>query len=64
MNLQEQLQNLVASLVKLGGRRLVALAAIGVTVAGIVGFGGYYLSRPAFEILYAGLDRQDVSSIG
>ena len=64
MNFQEQLQNLVASLTKLGWRRLVALAAIGVTVAGIVGFGGYYLSRPAFEILYAGLDRQDVSSIG
>ena len=64
MNLQDQLQNLIASLTKLGWRRLVALAAIGVTVAGIVGFGGYYLSRPAFEILYAGLDRQDVSSIG
>ena len=64
MNYQQQLQNLVASLVKLGWRRLVALAAVGMTVAGIVGFGGYYLSRPAFEILYAGLDRQDVSGIG
>jgi flagellar M-ring protein FliF len=64
MNFQDQLQNLVTSLAKLGWRRLVALGLIGVTVAAIVGFGGYYLSRPAYEILYAGLDRQDVSNIG
>lgn len=64
MNVQEQLQNLLASLAKLGWRRLAALGMIGLTVAGIVGFGGFYLSRPAYEILYAGLDRQDVSNIG
>ena len=64
MNFQDQLQNLLASLTKLGWRRLVALGAIGLTVAGIVGFGGLYLSRPAFEVLYAGLDRQDVANIG
>ena len=64
MNVQEQLQNLLTSLAKLGWRRLVALAVVGVTVAGIVGFAGYYLSRPAYEVLYAGLDRQDVTNIG
>jgi flagellar M-ring protein FliF len=64
MNLQEQLQNLLANLAKLGWRRLTALGLIGVTVAAIVGFAGYYLSRPTYEILYAGLDRQDVSNIG
>ncbi len=64
MNLQDQLQNLLAGLAKLGWRRLAALGAVGVTVALIVGLGGYYLSRPAFETLYAGLDRQDVASIG
>ncbi len=62
--LQDQLQLLLASLARLGWRRLTALAVIGVTIAAIVGLGGYYLSRPAFEILYAGLDRQDVANIG
>ena len=64
MNVQEQLQNLVASLAKLGWRRLTALGLIGVTVFAIVGISGYYLSRPSQEVLYAGLDRQDVSGIG
>jgi flagellar M-ring protein FliF len=64
MNFQEQLQTLGASLARLGWRRLTALALIGVTVFTIVGVAGYYLSRPSQEVLYAGLDRQDVSGIG
>ncbi len=64
MNVQEQLQNLVASLARLGWRRLTALGLIGLTVFAIVGVTGYYLSRPSQEVLYAGLDRQDVSGIG
>ena len=64
MNVQEQLQTLVTSLAKLGWRRLTALGLIGVTVFAIVGVSGYYLSRPSQEVLYAGLDRQDVSGIG
>lgn len=64
MNFQEQLQNLLNSLANLGWRRLAALGLVGALVASIVGFGGYYLSRPAYEILYAGLDRDDVSNIG
>ncbi len=64
MNIQEQLQTVLASLGRLGWRKLAALGLIGVTIFAVVGLGGYYLSRPAFEVLYAGLDRQDVSSIG
>ena len=64
MNVQEQLQNLVTSLAKLGWRRLTALGLIGLTVFAVVGVTGYYLSRPSQEVLYAGLDRQDVSGIG
>ncbi len=64
MNAMEQAQRLWASLVQLGGRRLATLAAIGVAVFALTGIGGYYLSRPAMETLYAGLDRGDVSSIG
>jgi flagellar M-ring protein FliF len=64
MNFAEQLQRLWANLLQLGPRRLGALAAIGLAVFALVGVAGYYLSRPATETLYAGLDRQDVSGIG
>ena len=64
MNAMEQAQRLWANLLQLGGRKLGALAAIGVAVFALTGIAGYYLSRPSMETLYAGLDRQDVSSIG
>ncbi|MCW6508537.1 flagellar basal-body MS-ring/collar protein FliF [Lichenifustis flavocetrariae] len=64
MNAMEQLQRLWANLLQLGPRKLGALAAIGVAVFALTGVAGYYLSRPSMETLYAGLDRQDVSSIG
>ncbi|MGI3904053.1 MAG: flagellar basal-body MS-ring/collar protein FliF [Janthinobacterium lividum] len=64
MNAMDQVQRLWANLLQLGGRKLGALAAIGVAVFALVGVGGYYLSRPATETLYSGLDRGDVASIG
>ena len=64
MNAMEQMQRLWANLLQLGGRRLGALAAVGVAVFALVGVGGYFLSRPSTETLYSGLDRGDVSSIG
>ncbi len=64
MNAMEQAQRVWASLLQLGGRKLAALAGVGVAVFLVTGIGGYYLSRPSMETLYAGLDRQDVSSIG
>ncbi|WP_363349789.1 flagellar basal-body MS-ring/collar protein FliF [Methylocystis echinoides] len=48
----------------LGGKKLAALGLIFALVIGIVSAAAYYLSRPAFEVLYAGLDREDVSRIG
>lgn len=59
-----QLDSLISNLGSLGGRRLAALALIGLSVFVAVGFGSYYLSRPDFETLYAGLTQQDVSRIG
>ena len=64
MNAMDQLGRLWANLLGLGGRKLGALAAVGVAVFALVGVGGYYLSRPAVETLYSGLDRGDVASIG
>jgi flagellar M-ring protein FliF len=63
MVLQEQIERLGKSLLKLGSRRLIALGVIGVSVFAMTGLAGYFLSRPAMEILYAGLDRQDVGRI-
>lgn len=55
---------LLDNLKALGGRKLAALGLTFVLVVGIVSAAGYYLSRPNFEVLYAGLDREDVSRIG
>jgi flagellar M-ring protein FliF len=64
MNLREQLERLISNLLALGPRRLALLAAIGAAVFGLVGAAGYFLSRPTNEILYSGLDKQDVTRIG
>ncbi len=61
---QKQIEQIWANLLKLGSRRLIGLAMIGVSVFAMTGLAGYFLSRPALEVLYAGLDRQDVSRIG
>jgi flagellar M-ring protein FliF len=63
-NVWAQVERLWANLVGLGGRRLAALALIGLAVFAATGFAGYYLSRPSMEALYSGLDRDDVVSIG
>lgn len=59
----EQLERLWGSLLGLGRRRLMALAMVGATVFIATGLVGYQMSRPSFEVLYAGLDRQDVGRI-
>ncbi|MFT3988564.1 flagellar basal-body MS-ring/collar protein FliF [Aestuariivirga sp.] len=51
-------------LTALGVRRLVALGLAGITVFVLVGVCGYYLSRPSRDVLYSGLDPQDVTRIG
>jgi flagellar M-ring protein FliF len=52
------------SLLALGPRRLLALGLTGLAVFAIVGASGYLLSRPSQEILYSGLDPQDVTRMG
>ncbi|MFI5013862.1 MAG: flagellar basal-body MS-ring/collar protein FliF [Hyphomicrobiales bacterium] len=64
MTVREQLERLLSSLAKLGGRRLAILGIVGLGIFAVTGFAGYYLSRPSLEVLYGGLDRQDVSRIG
>ncbi len=64
MNFAEQAERLWANLLALGSKRLALLAFIGLSVFAVTGVAGYYLSRPTNEVLYAGLDKQDVSRIG
>ncbi|TAL78639.1 MAG: flagellar M-ring protein FliF [Beijerinckiaceae bacterium] len=63
MTALEQAERFWANLMKLGTKRLMALGATGVAVFAIVAFAGYYLSRPPYEVLYTGLDRQDTGQI-
>lgn len=61
---RDQLEKLWTSLLGLGGRRLAALGMVGATVLMAIGFGTYYLSQPAREPLYTGLQREDIGQIG
>lgn len=58
------LKRLWAGLSALGARRLAALGLTGLTVFVLVGVSGYMLNRPHQDVLYAGLDQQDVTRIG
>ncbi|MBZ6078571.1 flagellar basal-body MS-ring/collar protein FliF [Microvirga puerhi] len=61
---RQHAEKLWANILELGARRLAALGLIGLVVFLGVGIGAYYLSRPAQEALYVGLEREDVSRIG
>jgi flagellar M-ring protein FliF len=58
------LRILVSSLARLGARRLVLLALIGSSVVAMLGISAYTLNRPVREVLYSGLDAEDVNRIG
>lgn len=61
---REHAERLLTNLRGLGPRRLAALAAIVfATVAGVA-IGASYLAQPEREVLYTGLDREDVTRIG
>ncbi|WBK01786.1 flagellar basal-body MS-ring/collar protein FliF [Methylocystis parvus] len=64
LRLMDRLTLLLDNLKALGARKLMALGLIFALVVGLVSVAAYYLSRPNFETLYAGLDREDVSRIG
>jgi flagellar M-ring protein FliF len=61
---QDFFMRLQLGLVSLGIRRLLALGIAGVAVFGLVAGSSYYLSLPKREVIYSGLDLQDVNQIG
>jgi flagellar M-ring protein FliF len=60
----EPLQQIVNNLTALGTRKLAILAAIGLLVVSGVGLAAFYLNRPAFEPIYVGLERDDITRMG
>lgn len=61
---REAAEKLWTNLRALGARRLATLAIAGLAVFAIIGVGTYFLSQPPQEVLYTGLDREDISRIG
>lgn len=64
MQILDILKKLRGGLAALGTRRLAVLALAGLFVFVAVGASGYLLSRPQREVLYSGLDQEDVTRIG
>ena len=60
----EQLQQIIANLRELGAKRLAIAGSIIGLVLIFLGVGSYYLNKPAYETLYIGLERSDVTQIG
>jgi flagellar M-ring protein FliF len=60
----ENLKMLAANLSALGPRRLMLMAGVFVLVLMAVGIGSTFLNRPAYQPLYVGLERDDVTRMG
>jgi flagellar M-ring protein FliF len=63
MDMVEEARRLVRALQAVGARRLSLLAAATLAMAAAIGGVSYYLSRPQYETLYAGLEAQDASRV-
>jgi len=61
---REHVERVLNNMRELGPRRLIALGAIAVATLVIVGVGASYLASPQREVLYTGLEREEISRIG
>lgn len=61
---QDFLTRLQQGLASLGLKRLIVLGIAGFAVFTLVASSSYYLSLPQREVIYSGLDLQDISQIG
>jgi flagellar M-ring protein FliF len=59
-----QMQSIMTMLAGLGARRIFAMLTAVIVIFTALGIAALYLNRPAFEVLYVGLDRDDVNRIG
>jgi flagellar M-ring protein FliF len=60
----KQLQSITSTLAGLGARRIVSMMVALSVIFATLGVGTLYLNQPDFEVLYVGLDRDDVNRIG
>lgn len=63
MSAIEELRKIAVSIGGLGARRLWQLGLVGVAVLATVGLASYMATRPPFEVLYSGLDAQDLARV-
>ncbi|ORE95785.1 flagellar MS-ring protein [Stappia sp. 22II-S9-Z10] len=61
---REHVERVLTNMRELGPRRLAALTAIAIATLVVVAVGASYLAKPAREVLYTGLDREDITRIG
>jgi flagellar M-ring protein FliF len=60
----KQFETLLANLANLGAKRLGMMALAALVAISMVAAAANYLNKPAFEVLYVGLDRDDVNRMG
>lgn len=63
MTLFDQFSTFTKNLSNLGQSKLIALAVAGVVAIGVILGAAIYVNKPAFETLYVGLERSDVTQI-
>ncbi|PRD51644.1 flagellar basal-body MS-ring/collar protein FliF [Phyllobacterium myrsinacearum] len=63
-NIRQSLEQFLGAMKKLGARRLIGLALVGVTLFATILVSSFYLNRPQYETLYVGLSRDDVNRMG
>lgn len=60
----EQIQTIIENLKGFGAKRLALMGGMAALIMATIVVGSIYLNRPAYETLYVGLERSDVSQIG
>ncbi|SDP79563.1 flagellar basal-body MS-ring/collar protein FliF [Phyllobacterium sp. OV277] len=63
-NIRQSFGQFLDAMKKLGARRLIGLAVIGITLFSAILISSVYLNRPQYETLYVGLSRDDVNRMG
>lgn len=64
MAARENAEKIYSNLAELGAKRLIVLALVGLFTFVAIGTAAFLLSRPEQEVLYANLERDDVTQIG
>jgi flagellar biosynthesis/type III secretory pathway M-ring protein FliF/YscJ len=62
--LQEQLQNLLRNIAAMGVQRLLLLGGTLAVALCLLAAAAFYLNRPAYKILYVGLEKDDIAKVG